>query len=138
MLFRSKSSAVFSGKVIEINKNSSSHTKTVKFDVERTWKGVSEKQVTVITGSDDGNCGYPFMMNETYLVYSYGEDSLYTSSCGRNTLFENAYDDLRTLGNGTTVPEFSISAVSILGAGLLLLLLFHKRKWNNRQFINNP
>src|SRR5438132_978550 len=108
-----KSAAVFSGEVKEIDQNDSSNTKIVKFDVQRVWKGVSGNQTTVITGSDDGNCGYPFMMNETYLVYAVG-DPLYTQSCGRNTLFADSYDDLRVLGPGTEVPEFPYAYVVLI------------------------
>ena len=119
-----KSTAVFSGEVIEIDKNDSSPTKTVKFDVQRIWKGVSGNQTTVITGSGDGDCGYPFVMNETYLIYAVG-DPLYTQSCGRNTLFADSYDDLRVLGPGTEIPEFSF-AVPILLIGVFSVIAFYR------------
>lgn len=122
-----KSTTVFSGEVTEIDKNDSSPTKTVKFDVQRVWKGVSGNQTTVITGSDDGNCGYPFVMNETYLVYAVG-NPLFTQSCGRNTLFADSYDDLHVLGAGTEVPEFPFT-IPILLIGFVLLIVFYRVKF---------
>jgi len=119
-----KSTAVFSGEVIEIDKNDSSNIKTVKFDVQRVWKGVSGNQTTVVTGSGDANCGYPFVMNETYLVYAEG-NPLYTQSCGRNTLFADSYDDLRVLGPGTEVPEFPF-AIPILLVSIASLIVFYR------------
>jgi len=119
-----KSTAVFSGEVIEIDKNDSSNIKTVKFDVQRVWKGVSGNQTTVITGSGDANCGYPFVMNETYLIYAVG-DPLYTQSCGRNTLFADSYDDLRVLGPGTEVPEFPFT-IPILLVSIASLIVFYR------------
>ena len=119
-----RSTAVFSGEVIEIDKNDSSNIKTVKFDVQRVWKGVSGNQTTVVTGSGDANCGYPFVMNETYLVYAEG-NPLYTQSCGRNTLFADSYDDLRVLGPGTEVPEFPF-AIPILLVSIASLIVFYR------------
>ena len=119
-----KSIAVFSGKVIEIDKNDSSNIKTIKFDVQRVWKGVSGNQTSVITGSGDANCGYPFVMNETYLVYAAG-NPLYTQSCGRNTLFADSYDDLRVLGPGTEVPEFPFT-IPILLVSIASLIVFYR------------
>ena len=119
-----KSIAVFSGKVIEIDKNDSSNIKTIKFDVQRVWKGVSGNQTTVITSSGDANCGYPFVMNETYLVYAAG-NPLYTQSCGRNTLFADSYDDLRVLGPGTEVPEFPFT-IPILLVSIASLIVFYR------------
>jgi len=100
-----KSTAVFSGKVVELTKNPSDFTKTVKFDVHRTWKGVSEKELDVVTAIDDGGCGYNFVIGETYLVYASGTDVLHTSSCGRNKLFTDAFEDLAQLGGGTIINE---------------------------------
>ncbi len=126
-----KSTAVFSGEVTEIDKNDSSPTKTVKFDVQRVWKGVSDNQTTVITGSNDANCGYPFVMNETYLVYAVG-NPLYTQSCGRNTLFADSYDDLRVLGPGIEVPEFPI-AIPVLLIGIVSVIVFYRVKLVKRK-----
>ena len=122
-----KSTAVFSGEVVEIDKNDSSPTKTVKFDVQRVWKGVSGNQTTVITGSGDANCGYPFVINETYLIYAVG-DPLYTQSCGRNTLFSDSYDDLRVLGAGIEVPEFPF-VVPILLISFVSVIIFYRIKF---------
>jgi hypothetical protein len=98
-----ESTAVFSGKVIEISRDPSSYSITAKFDVERTWKGISDKMISVSTGSDNGNCGYGFVVGETYMVYAVGEDSLYTSQCGRTRLFVDTYEDLHVLGTGKVI-----------------------------------
>ncbi len=70
--------AVFSGKVTKITEDqptwpiiSSAEPVTVEFQVDRVWKGPSEKTIKVTTASDEGTCGYGFEMGKTYLVYSY-------------------------------------------------------------------
>ena len=100
-----ESSTVFAGEVIEITNDPTNNEIIVKFETQRSWKGVSENQVTVVTGSDDGNCGFRFVLGETYLVYATGTDTLYTSSCSRNNVFADAYEDQAKLGIGIMIKE---------------------------------
>lgn len=126
------STSVFAGKVIEIKSNESN---IVKFAVNTTWKGVSASYMEVLTPSNDANCGYQFEMNKTYLVYATDRDmwgnlqnSLYTTSCSRDALFANSYDDLQILGTGTTpIPEFPL-AIPVLLIGIVSLVVFYRIK----------
>jgi hypothetical protein len=55
----------------------------VTFDVARTYRGPQQNRVSVETGSGGGDCGYPFQLDEKYLVFGYGDDSgsLQTGIC---------------------------------------------------------
>ena len=91
-----ESTAVFAGKVTGIE--SSNYGRTVHFDAERAWKGVTESAVTIKTGTDGGDCGYGFEEGKEYLVYVYGSESLTTGICGRTQPIMDAYVDLAALG----------------------------------------
>ncbi|MBW9234790.1 hypothetical protein JQK62_21625, partial [Leptospira santarosai] len=76
------------------------------FEVAETWKGVSESQVFIITGSGGGDCGYEFQVGQDYLVYAtestmYGNQAeLVTIICDRTTELGSAQEDLAVLGKG--------------------------------------
>lgn len=97
-----QSTAVFAGKVTSIK--SGDYSKTVQFDVEMAWKGISETPVTLTTAGSGASCGYEFEEGVGYLVYAYGKESLETGMCGRTQPFVDAYQDLAYLGAGY-VPE---------------------------------
>jgi len=102
--------AVFSGKVTKITEDqptwpiiSSAESVIVEFQVDRVWKGPSEKTIKVTTASDEGTCGYGFEMGKTYLVYSYEiEDNdplvLKVSLCSKTSPIADASEDLSELG----------------------------------------
>ena len=108
-----RSSAVFSGEVIGIvdkNKNgylkSSADPIAVLFEVEETWKGVTQSQVLVYTERDEASCGYQFALNTKYLVYAYeSEGSFKTSYCSKTTPLTLAVDDMDELGEGELPTE---------------------------------
>ena len=102
-----RSQAVFSGKVLEVNEmNKGYMKKRVLLEVVETWKGVSESQVIITTGSGGGDCGYDFQVGEEYLVYAnpssmYGEqEELVSIICDRTTELSTAQEDLAVLGEG--------------------------------------
>ncbi len=71
-----QSSAVFSGKVIEIYRPfldrigiTRSHTHRVRFEITKPWKGVKSKEFVVTTRLSGEACGYPFERGKEYLVY---------------------------------------------------------------------
>ena len=109
--------AVFSGKVTKITEEdptlpmiSSADPVTVEFQVDRVWKGPSEKTIKVTTPSDEGTCGYGFEMGKTYLVYSYEtqvDDPLVlkVSLCSRTAPIADASEDLSELGIGKLQNE---------------------------------
>ncbi len=108
-----RSSAVFSGRVIEItdvNKfkvsKSSGDPMAVLFEVNKSWKGVSQSQVIVHTVRSEATCGYEFQENEDYLVYTEeNEGKLTTSICSRTTPLVLAQADLDQLGEGEQPTE---------------------------------
>ena len=62
-------------------------TLSVTFEVERAWKGTPGDTTSILTGQDDGICGFHFVPGETYLVYAqaYGAgDIMFTHSCSRS------------------------------------------------------
>lgn len=102
-----RSKAVFSGKVLDIkDRNVNGYmTKSVIFEVTNTWKGVEESQVIITTGEGGGDCGYPFIEGQEYLVYAiesdmYGGKSLVTIICDRTNKLSTLQNDLEVLGEG--------------------------------------
>ena len=108
-----RSSAVFSGKVIEIvdkNKNSSIQSSAdpiaVVFEVEESWKGMDQTQVVVYTERSSASCGYEFILNNEYLVYVHeNTGNLNVSICSRTTLLSAADQDTEDLGIGERPTE---------------------------------
>ena len=102
----SNSHAVFSGKVIGINERiMGASGKSILFEVNETWKGVSETEIKIMTGLHDGDCGLPFVVGQEYLVYAqlsdmYGKNQLSSTICHRTTELGNAAEDIQILGQG--------------------------------------
>jgi len=103
-----QSTAVFSGKVIEIKRHKEAKTIFVTveviFSVEKAWKGMERKTVSVFTSSNSASCGYNFRKNRTYLVYAHGdtEGNLSTSICSRTKRVKDASKDLDELARVKT------------------------------------
>ncbi|OKL36865.1 hypothetical protein [Domibacillus mangrovi] len=125
----SLSKAVFRGKVTEIDEKKSVSgfpTKSVRFEVNETWKGVSQSQVNVTTGNGGGDCGYEFRKGQEYLVYANDSD-MYGSSeqtviiCSRTKEISTAQEDLAILGEGQT-PTEKVKLKS-MGQGKVLFVL---------------
>lgn len=106
-----RSTAVFSGKVLEIKRHKQAEDifaqVEVVFRVEKVWKGVERRTVSVFTSSWSAACGYGFKGGRTYLVYAYGnaEGRLSTSICSRTRRLKNAREDLGELGAGRDIAE---------------------------------
>jgi len=96
------SSAVFSGKVLEVIKKPENFQVVVKLRVENLWKGNLSKEVTVLTGSDSALCGYQFEVGQSYLIYASGADvnNLQTNICTRTANLSAAKADIKILGKG--------------------------------------
>ena len=97
------STAVFSGKCVDIKIDEKGFTKHVTFEVDRVWKGDVGKKVTITTAVHGATCGYGFTTkgDATYLVYCYGKpDALATNICTRTTTLAGAKGDLKELGEG--------------------------------------
>ncbi|MEO9308881.1 MAG: hypothetical protein ABI337_01130 [Nitrososphaera sp.] len=100
-----RADAVFMGTVINLD-SYQGHITGAEFEVQKIWKGISTSSVHVSNWAGT-SCEYDFVVNQTYVVYAYGSDSLSTHQCTRTTLLTNAYDDLRSLGVGTIPNEDS-------------------------------
>ncbi len=92
---------VFVGKVVEIGSNDKSPWATVaiKFKVERYWKGVKEKYITVVSAPGICcTCGLPVKLKAKWLIYAFEteEGHLATSICGSMS-YEYATEDLRII-----------------------------------------
>jgi hypothetical protein len=72
----------------------------VRFRVQERFRGATDNIVEVSTGRGGGDCGYPFKVGETYLVYAYkagNSGTLRTGICSRTRSLEKASDDLEFL-----------------------------------------
>jgi len=71
----------------------------VTFTVSQSWKGVSSRRVTIVTGRGGGDCGFEFKSGVDYLVYAYepGGDGCQTNICTRTKELAHAAEDLAFL-----------------------------------------
>jgi hypothetical protein len=122
--------AVFAGEVIEIEPaedDPSGQFLAVTFEVDRVWKGVEFSPVTVETHRNEGVCGYPFEVGESYLVYAHSNRSpLMTALYHRTTHMDQAGEDLEVLGSGTeigTAASDGNDAVEDFNVGILILIV---------------
>jgi len=117
--------AVFSGEIVEMD------NLTLKFKVERLWKGEFKDGVSIVTGairSGDGfilssMCDYKFELGKKYLVYANGsKDKLKASKCswtgilGERERFTNELDRLKLLEAGSQ-PGEATSALDLFRSG---------------------
>lgn len=156
-----RSSAVFSGKVVEIvnpnKKNkiqSSANLVAVKLEVKEWWKGGNESEVIVYTEMSSASCGFEFSLNEEYIVYAYKDDDgkIRVNLCSRTAELKDAEEDLTQLGeaekpvkqvkldtdvsdgsveNSVNNPTFLILVVSGMGLVTAIVLLFVTRHRRN-------
>lgn len=107
--------AVFAGKVVEVKQEVTDiegflqKKNAVLFDVERTWKGISQTQVIVNTnfGGED-SCGNEYKVGQTYLVFANNYDNkntLQTSICSLTKIFSSANIELNKIGEGSKPIE---------------------------------
>jgi hypothetical protein len=94
--------AVFSGKIIEINKIPQSRDVSVKIEVKEVWKGLLSKEVNIATPNNPGMCGASFEIGKSYLVFAShsAEGNLSTGLCLKNKELEKATEELEILGKG--------------------------------------
>ena len=91
---------VFSGEVTNVILDWNNLIKEVSIDVYDVWKGSIGSQIIILTGIDDGICGYNFQVNEEYLIYgNYSGDYIWTNICTRTNLLADAEEDLDYLNS---------------------------------------
>ncbi len=97
-----RSTAVFEGKVKSIydyyTNDRRNSERRVTFTVITAWKGLSSKEVVIVTGFGRGDCGYEFEVGKNYLVYAGGSSqALGTSICHRTSSISYAQRDIRVI-----------------------------------------
>ncbi|WP_274365957.1 hypothetical protein [Paenibacillus thermotolerans] len=111
--------AVFSGKAVRVDRpaEGSSGDVTVRFEVERAWKGVDQAEVTLKTAQYEESCGFSFESGQSYLVYANKDgESWATNYCTRTAAIQKAGGDLKQLCEGFEPPH---SVVSRFGWGTI-------------------
>ena len=94
--------AVFIGEVLEVRvatkaeREEYSNFYIVRMRVERYWKGIKSREVTVET--DLTGCGPNLQVGEKYIVYGIGKRL--NTSCTRTRKLGDAKKDLEALGRG--------------------------------------
>ena len=110
----STAQAVISGRVVSIANTQGFFTVTIS--VVHCWKGGLAGEVLVRTGAGGGGCGVAFLMDSTYVVYTYrdptyassGQDSNWTNICMRTATLSDARTDLQYLAT-TAIPVAGVS-----------------------------
>lgn len=80
-----KATAVFAGEVLQVNRKENDPNATIKFAVQKTWKGKSSKEVKVSTSKDSGEC-VNFEVGKSYLVYTGEVNGKTVVNCSKTTL----------------------------------------------------
>ena len=103
------SSAVFTGEVIDIEKNTATRFGglEVTLRVKKIWKGERREEIKVHTAGSSAACGYRFDEGVTYLVYAISDeaDPMRVSLCSRTAPVDQAKEDLDFLGKPTHTLE---------------------------------
>lgn len=95
-----RSQALFVGKVIQVLQETEAYGVSVKFRVEKVWKGKLSQQVTIFTGNGGGDCGYRFEIGESYLVYASGSNERLSTNICQRTAPRSEDGDMKLLGKG--------------------------------------
>lgn len=100
--------AVFIGEVVEVSENAPIPPKLkgmvffgVKFRVQKSWKGVRGREVTILSDMGLLSCYHrtdKFHTGEKYLVYAYDKE-LADWGCARSISLEDASQEIRRLNN---------------------------------------
>ena len=99
------SAAVFMGRVVSVREFepndgswSSIDPTTVEFAVSTVWKGPSYETMFLTTARSGASCGFTFVEDEEYVVYSSNGSGV--SLCSRTRSLSEAQHDLTELGKG--------------------------------------
>ena len=93
--------AVFTGRVVKIEKQEDNHRLQVTFKIEKYWKGVRGAETVVYTALDSAACGVPYAEGETYFVAARKSDvGLQTDLCSHLQYTKDKKTMMRKLGRG--------------------------------------
>ena len=81
-------------------------SRRVRMRVTEAFIGTTTGDVVVSTGMGGGDCGYPFVRGESYVVYAFREvdGSLVATICSRTRAVREATEDLAYLRSFTKTP----------------------------------
>ena len=108
------SDAVFSGTVVEIKIDTVGYPLyylfQVTFSIIQSYKGINSPSIVITTPVSDLVCGYSFILDTTYPVYSYfSSGSLWTNICTRTKKLSEAAEDLQYLNTLGVNEKESVS-----------------------------
>jgi hypothetical protein len=135
-----KSAAVFTGKVVDLERNFKQSMygslNKVSFRVTEVWKGPKRETLELTTPSQEMACGYSFSEGRTYLVDATGKKSLDTSICSETKPLSEASKTVQALslvdtsGGVSVLGVFGLAGLTGTIAGLVLLRLLLRRSLN--------
>jgi hypothetical protein len=130
--------AVFSGRVTDVvppeprgNIASSADPVSVHFEIYKSYKGVSGKNITVTTAPFEAICGYNFEKGNEYLVYADKNNSDYLSVnlCSNTSLLSESKSDVALFNTifffGPLTPLLLL--VIVLFIGYKIMTYFRKK-----------
>lgn len=108
-----RADAVFVGHVVSIE-SSSMGGRLVQLAVIEAFRGFQLSQVTLVTGYGQGDCGYPFRMGDSYVVYAHRSPTgqLSTSICTRTRPEVNGIEDLTYLRSLAAIRPGDLARVA--------------------------
>ena len=93
--------AVFTGRVVKIEKLEANYQLKVTFEIERHWKGAEKAEAVIYTAMDTAACGVPYNEGETYFVVARNSAGrLMTDLCSDLEYTKKKQAMLRKLGRG--------------------------------------
>ena len=77
-----------------------------EFAVDQMWRGTPARTTSVLTGRGGGDCGVPFELGKSYLVYAdcRKRGACFTIICDPTRPTERAAEDLQYLATRKTLP----------------------------------
>jgi hypothetical protein len=82
-----------------------SQLRRVHFNVQESMRGDPSTEIEVLTGMGGGDCGFGFLVGQSYLVYANrGDGRLRTSICSGTRLLGKAEEDINYIHSLATAP----------------------------------
>ena len=109
-----QANALFVGRVISIEPSPAADSQLgnrVELQVVEAFRGVTT--ATVMVGSGPGDCAFPFVVGESYLVYAHqpGQGTLTTGLCTRTRRMADAGDDLAYARSLSTIGPATLGTI---------------------------